>query len=78
MREGFLTIQHNVAAGGGGGGGGGGGAVAIDDGTDRVRNIERLQFADGTVAIDKNGNMISSSFNPIADPNYGDPLRAVL
>ena len=69
--EGFLTIQHNVvlppvavAAIGGGG------AVAIDDGTDRVRNVERLQFADGTVAIDKNGNMISSSFNPIADPNY--------
>ena len=29
-----------------------------------------LQFADGTVAIDKNGNMISSSFNPIVDPNY--------
>ena len=44
--------------------------LGVDDGTDRVRNIERLQFADGTVAIDKNGNMISSSFNPIADPNY--------
>ena len=42
----------------------------MDDGTDRVRNVERLQFADGTVAIDKNGNMISSSFNPIVDPNY--------
>ena len=41
-----------------------------NDGTDRIRNIERLQFSDGTVAIDKNGNMISSSFNPIADPNY--------
>ena len=69
--QGFLTIQHNASAG----------AAwwrwqsaeacsAVDDGTDRIRNIERLQFADGTVAIDKNGNMISSSFNPIADPNY--------
>ena len=44
--------------------------LGVDDGTDRVRNVERLQFADGTVAIDKNGNMISSSFNPIVDPNY--------
>ena len=32
------------------------GVLGVDDGTDRVRNIERLQFADGTVAIDKNGN----------------------
>ena len=46
------------------------GLLGGNDGTDRIRNIERLQFSDGTVAIDKNGNMISSSFNPIADPNY--------
>ena len=46
------------------------GVLGVDDGTDRIRNIERLQFTDGTVAIDKNGNMISTSFNPIADPNY--------
>ena len=47
--EGFLTIQHVAAVGGGGLGGGN----VIDDGTDRIRNIERLQFADGTVAIDR-------------------------
>ncbi len=66
--EGFLTIQQNAAnviVGGNPQG-----LLGGNDDTDRIRNIERLQFADGTVAIDKNGNMISSSFNPIADPNY--------
>jgi Ca2+-binding RTX toxin-like protein len=66
--EGFLTIQHNgvaVVVGANPQG-----VLGVDDGTDRIRNIERLQFSDGEVAIDKNGNMISSSFNPIADPNY--------
>ena len=66
--EGFLTIQQTaptVIVGGNPQG-----LLGVNDGTDRIRNIERLQFSDGTVAIDKNGNMISSSFNPIADPNY--------
>ena len=31
------------------------GLLGGDDGTDRIRNIERLQFTDVTVAIDKNG-----------------------
>ena len=66
--EGFLTIQQNGASTVVGGNPQG--VLGGSDGTDRIRNIERLQFADGTVAIDKNGNMISSSFNPIADPNY--------
>ena len=66
--EGFLTIQHNVA----------GVPVAgvVDDGTDRVRNIERLEFSDFTIAIDKYGNTL----NPlIGDAHYdavpiGTPL----
>src|SRR4029077_1582909 len=67
--EGFLTIQQTgttpiVGANPQG-------LLGVNDDTDRIRNIERLQFTDGTVAIDKNGNEISSSFNPIADPNYG-------
>ena len=66
--EGFLTIQQIGASTIVGGNPQG--VLGGSDGTDRIRNIERLQFADGTVAIDKNGNMISSSFNPIADPNY--------
>jgi len=51
--QGFLTIQHVP---------GGVGAVGtIDDGTDLIRNIERLQFADATVSIDSNGNILSST-----------------
>ena len=67
--EGFLTIEQTGASTVVGGNPQG--LLGVNDGTDRIRNIERLQFTDGTVAIDKNGNMISSSFNPIADPNYG-------
>ena len=67
--EGFLTVQQIGASTVVGGNPQG--LLGGSDGTDRIRNIERLQFTDGTVAIDKNGNMISSSFNPIADPNYG-------
>ena len=33
------------------------GLLGGDDGTDRIRNIERLQFSDVTVAIDADGNM---------------------
>jgi len=47
--DGSYTVEHLVVAGGGGGGGGGN---VIVDGTDRVRNVERLQFADQTVELD--------------------------
>jgi hypothetical protein len=67
--EGFLTINH-ARAGAPIVGGNPQGLLGGNDGIDRVRNIERLQFTDGTVAIDKNGNMISSSFAAISDPNY--------
>ena len=57
--QGFLTIQHVR---------GGVGAVGtIDDGTDLVRKIERLQFADITVAIDNQGNFLDPKVN---NPNY--------
>jgi len=67
--EGFLTITHTgvaVVVGANAGG-----LLGVDDGIDRIRNIERLQFSDVTVAIDKFGNQISTSSVPIADPtNY--------
>lgn len=63
--QGFLTIEHVV---------GGAGAVGtVDDGTDRIRNIERLQFADATVAIDSQGNILSSTASRVlnaATPGY--------
>ncbi len=57
--EGFLTIQHLVGRPGAVG--------AVDDGTDRIRHIERLQFADTTVAIDANGLVLDPTVN---DPHY--------
>ena len=75
--EGFLTIQQTAAT--------------VDRGRQSaraagrattaptaIRNIERLQFTDGTVAIDKNGNMISSSFNADRRSELRDSLRALL
>ena len=41
--DGFITVTHLVPGGGGGGG--------VDDGTDRLRNIERLQFADQAITL---------------------------
>ena len=76
--EGFLTIDH-ARAGAPIVGGNPQGLLGGDDGTDRIRNIERLQFTDGTVAIDKNGNILTSSdgrfIDPIAaaNPIGGDP-----
>ena len=66
--EGFLTIQQvapTVIVGANPQG-----VLGANDDTDRIRNIERLQFSDGQVAIDKNGQEISSSYAPISDPNY--------
>ena len=64
--EGFLTINHNgvnVVVGGNPQG-----LAGISDGADRIRGIERLQFTDGTVAIDPYGNILSWSFSQIIDP----------
>ena len=60
--QGFLTIQH---APGGVVGVAPPGLGGVDDGTDRIRHIERLQFADATVAIDAFGTQLSitTSFN---------------
>ena len=58
--EGFITVQHIAGAPG---------AVGkVDDGTDRLRHIERLQFADVTVSIDANGNELSSSAAAVPSP----------
>ncbi len=65
--QGFLTIKHtgtNVVVGGNPQGLGG-----IDDGTDKIRNIERLQFSDITVSIDSNGDILTSSDGRFTDPN---------
>ncbi len=43
--QGFISISHNGTVGIGGG-------VFVSDGTDRLRNIERIQFADATISID--------------------------
>ena len=79
--EGFLTITQlgpNPAIVGGNPQGLLGGA----DDTDRIRHIERLQFSDVTVAIDKFGNQISTSAVHVTDPtqvaNYETGLRQVL
>ena len=81
------TIVHNVAAGGVGGGGGGNAAV-INDGTDTLYNIERLQFADGIFDLDPFNPTnhvpvgvvtIFGDTNPAVagvDPRVGSPLTA--
>ena len=66
--EGFLTISQNAATVVVGANPQG--LLGAADGTDRIRNIERLQFTDGTVAIDKYGDELSSSFSKALDPNY--------
>ncbi|MER2267327.1 Ig-like domain-containing protein [Methylobacterium oxalidis] len=50
--EGFFSVVH-VTVGGGGGGAVGGGGVnpVVDDGTDKLRNIERLEFQDGVHTV---------------------------
>ena len=44
------------------------GLLGANDDTDRIRHIERLQFTDETVAIDSDGNIISSSLIHFASP----------
>ncbi len=64
--EGFLTITDTtptVIVGGNPQG-----LLGTNDGTDRIRHFERLQFTDQTVAIDPFGNIITSSQIHITDP----------
>ena len=64
--EGFITIHDNttlVIVGGNPQG-----LLGGNDGTDRIRNFERLQFTNETVAIDTRGNTITSSAIHITDP----------
>ncbi|AWN40213.1 Ig-like domain-containing protein [Methylobacterium durans] len=46
--EGFFSVVHVTV---GAGGGGGGAAAIVDDGVDKLRNIERLEFRDGTHSV---------------------------
>ncbi len=65
--EGFLTIKHtgvSVVVGGNPQG-----LAGVDDGTDRIRNIERLQFSDITVSIDSQGHILTSSDGRFVDHN---------
>lgn len=56
--QGFITVTHNVLNNGGGNGGGGGGGgnagivALVNEGVDKLRNIERIQFADQTLLLD--------------------------
>lgn len=67
--DGTVTVADNRTAAGGGGGGGedGGGGGSIFNGTDTLRNIERLQFADRTINL-------SSGFNSVAAPTLSGIL----
>jgi Ca2+-binding RTX toxin-like protein len=78
--EGFITIAHNVV--------GGGAAGVGNDGIDRLRNIERLQFADTVINVDASPNanqvpvgvpLILGDTDPAVvgvDPVVGSPLTA--
>ena len=69
--EGFITIDH-ARAGAAIVGGNPQGLLGGDDGTDRIRNIERLQFTDITVSIDADGNILTSSDGRFLDPVFGE------
>ena len=74
--QGFYTISHNVVSPGIVG--------LVNEGIDRVRNIERLQFLDQTVLLDQGPNanrLPTGSINvtdlsnlPTATPVIGQPL----
>ena len=70
--DGFYTISHNATVGVGGG-------VIISDGTDKVRNIERLQFADQTITIGDGpvNNALPTGALVITD-NDANPLTPVV
>ncbi len=65
--EGFLTIKHTGTTAVVGGNPQG--LAGVDDGTDRIRNIERLQFSDVTVSIDSQGHILTSSDGRFVDRN---------
>ena len=83
--NGFITVTHNGTVGGVVAGV----RIPVNEGTDKLRNIERLQFADQTISIDDSltanslptgtltviGDTIPGT--PIIDPVVGSPLTAV-
>jgi Ca2+-binding RTX toxin-like protein len=64
--DGFITVAHTPPVGGGGGGGGGG--AAIDDGIDKIRNFEALQFTDQVVILSDITNSPATGSLQIIDP----------
>ncbi|NLF32951.1 MAG: heme peroxidase, partial [Planctomycetes bacterium] len=58
VTDGVVTVSHQVGGGGGGG---------VSDGTDRLTNIERLQFADQVVIIDPGTNAEPEGLLTISD-----------
>ncbi len=63
--DGTVTVVHTAALAGGGGGGGG---AVVDEGTDVLRNIERIQFADDSIDLVGGLNQ---------DPNGSASLQAL-
>jgi Ca2+-binding RTX toxin-like protein len=63
--DGFITVAHTPPGGGGGGG------AAIDDGIDRIRNFEALQFADQVVILANITNSPATGLLEIIDPTPG-------
>ena len=60
--EGFVTVTHNPNNGGGGPVG----VIAVNDGTDKLRNIERLQFADQAIEFNIGANVTGTLAKDVA------------
>ena len=73
--DGVTTVTHLVIPGGGGGGGGGGG-LNFSDGTDRLTNIERLQFSDMSVVLTPGSNAEPVGWLALSDitPQVGETI----
>ena len=64
--DGFISVTHNVVVDGGGN--------AAANGTDNVRNIERLQFSDLSIDLAPDVNTLATGMPTIVDPNNGNAL----
>lgn len=79
--QGFITVTHNVPVGLPN-------VAIVNEGTDKLRNIERLQFADRSITLDTSpganqvptGNVVitgdTNPATPAVDPTVGLPLTA--
>ena len=70
--DGFISVAHIAPVGGGGGGN------RIEDGTDKIRNFEILQFADGIVNLAGIANSVATGTpRIIGTPAVGNVLTVV-